>query len=98
MENTIKTKVFKFKKLMALGFVVALLLFALTVILCIVRGFSEMETTWVFNVSTNAVSIAVCAVVYFGCMMDSNGLCENTVLFNTLVLVNTFALFFDANS
>ena len=98
MKDFIKTKVCKSKKLMVLGFVVALLLFVLTVILCIVRGFSEMETTWVFNVGTDAVSIAVCVVVYFGCMMDSNGPSENTALFNTLVLVNTFALFFDAIS
>ena len=81
---------------MVLGFAVALLLFVMTVILCIVRGFSGMEAAWVFNVGTDAVSIAVCTVVYFGCMMDSNGLSENTALFNTLVLVNTFALFFDA--
>ena len=96
MDNSIRAKIFKSKRLMALGFALTLLLFVTIVILCIVRGFSGMEATWVFNIGTDVVSIAVCAVVYFGCMMDSNGPSENTALFNTLVLVNTFALFFDA--
>ena len=96
MDNTIKEKFIKSRRLMTLGFVLALLQFVLIVILCIVRRFSDMETTWVFNIGADVVSIAVCAVVYFSCMMDSNGLSENTALFNTIVLVNTFALFFDA--
>ena len=96
MDNIIKKKLFISRRLMALGFVLTLLLFALMVILCIVRGFADMEPRWVFNVGTDVVSMAVCAVVYFGCMMDSNGLSENTSLFTTLVLVNDFALFFDA--
>lgn len=81
---------------MYLGFAVVLLLFAAIVALCILRGFSGMEYTWVFNIGADVVSMAVCAVLYFGCMMDTNDVNKNTALFNTLVLVNTFALFFDA--
>ena len=98
MEEFIKVKVFTSKRLMRLGFVLTLLLFVSVVLLCIARRFTDMEGTWVFNIGTDVISIAVCAVVYFGCMMDSNGPSENTALFNTLVLVNAFALFFDALS
>ena len=83
---------------MRLGFVLTLLLFVSVVLPCIARRITDMEGTWVFNIGTDVISIAVCAVVYFGCMMDSNGPSENTALFNTLVLVNAFALFFDALS
>ena len=98
MAEFIREKVYRSKGLMRLGFAAALLLFALAVALCVLRGFSGMETTWIFNIGTDVVSIAVCAVVYFGCMMDTNGVSENNALFNTLVLVNAFALFFDALS
>ena len=98
MEEFIKLKVFRSKRLMTLGFVLTVLLFVAITLLCIVRRFTNMEGTWVFNIGTDVISIAVCAVVYFGCMMDSNGLSENTALFTALVLVNSFALFFDAVS
>ena len=81
---------------MIFGFVLAIILFLWITLLCIFRGFADMETAWIFNIGTDVASIAVCAVVYFGCMMDSNGLNENTSLFTTLVIVNDFALFFDA--
>ena len=98
MEKTIKEKIVRSKRLITLGFVLVLLLFVLIVILCIVRGFADMGPRWVFNIGTDVASVAVCAVVYFGCMMDSNGLNEYTALFSLLVLINAFALFFDALS
>ena len=98
MEGYVRTKVYNAKWLMPLGFAVSLLLFALSVLWCILRGFGGMETTWVFNIGTDIVSIAICAVIYCGCMMDSNGVSENSALFTTLVLVNAFALFFDVTS
>ena len=98
MADYIKTTVFREKWLMPLGFAAVACLFVLSVVLCIWRGFVGMESRWVFNIGTDVVSIAVCAVVYFGCMMDSNGVSENTALFTSLVLVNGFALFFDVLS
>ena len=95
-KDKMKNKIFTSKWLAYLGLVLVLLSFAAIVVLCILRGFSGMEATWVFNVGADVVSIAVCAVIYFGCLMDSNGVNENTALFNILVLVNAFALFFDA--
>ena len=83
---------------MPAGFAAAVCLFALSAVLCIWRGFAGMAPRWVFNIGTDLVSIAVCAVVYFGCMMDSNGVSENSALFTTLVLVNAFALFFDVTA
>ena len=98
MAKSLRTRVYNSKWLMPLGFAVALFLFAASVVLCILRGFAGMESRWVFNIGTDIVSVAVCAVVYFGCMMDPSGVNENTALFSTLVLVNAFALFFDAAS
>ena len=98
MLDKIKAKYYTSKWLMPIGTVIALVLFILIVVLCILRGFSGMERTWVFNIGTDVVSIAVCAVLYFGCMVDSTGINKNTAQFSTLVLVNAFALFFDALS
>ena len=98
MTDYIKIKVYKAKWMMPLGFAAAVCLFALSIVLCIWRGFDEMAPRWVFNVGADLVSIAVCAVIYFGCMIDSNGVSENSALFTTLVLINAFALFFDATA
>ena len=59
MEGYVRTKVYNAKWLMPLGFAVSLLLFALSVLWCILRGFGGMETTWVFNIGTDIVSIAI---------------------------------------
>ena len=98
MTDYIKVKVYKAKWMMPLGFAAAVCLFALSIVLCIWRGFDDMAPRWVFNVGADLVSIAVCAVIYFGCMIDSNGVSENSALFTTLVLINAFALFFDATA
>ena len=98
MISTIREKVFKSKPLMKIGFATAFIIFALSIVLCILRGFADMRDLLIFNTGTDVLSIGVCLVIYFDCMMDANGLNENTGMFVILVLVNEFALFFDALS
>ena len=57
MVDRIKTKICRSTWLMPLGFALSLILFVLSIALCLWRGFAGMEARWVFNVGTDMVSI-----------------------------------------
>lgn len=95
MTDIIKARMCKTKWLMPLGFAITVFLSALSILLCFLRGFSGMENIWVFNIGADVVAIAVCAAIYFGCLMDPSGVNENTALFSILVIANDAALFLD---
>lgn len=95
MAEFIKAQLCKSRKLVLLGFVFEALLFMMSIVLCFWRGFSTIESMWVFNIGADVVAIAVCAIIYFGLMMDMNGVNEHAAMLSILVIVNSCALFFD---
>lgn len=95
MAEFIKAQLCKSRRLVLLGFVFTVLLLVASILLCFWRGFSTIESTWVFNIGADVVAIAVCMIIYFGLMMDINGVNEHNAMLSILVIVNTCALFFD---
>lgn len=83
------------KWLLPAGFAMLSLMAAASIALCFVSGLTRLEPDWVFNVAADIVGIAVCAVLFYGCMNAEKDTEETTYLFVALLLSNASALFLD---
>ena len=83
------------KWLLPAGFAVLTALSAASIGLVFLSGLARLEPDWIFNIGADIIGIAVCAVLYYGCMSGKDNEEETTYLFVALLSTNGFALFLD---
>lgn len=83
------------KWVLPLGFALLLLLSAASIALPFLRGFETMPRSSVFNVGMDIVGIAVCSVLFFGCISGKDSGEITTYLFVGLLYANAAQLFLD---
>ena len=76
-------------------FAILAALSAASIALAFISGLARLEPDWIFNIGVDILGIAVCAVLYYGCMNSSDSREETTYLFVALLTTNSFALFLD---
>ncbi len=80
---------------MPLCFVFSLVLTVAAIVICKIRGFSDMAGTSVFNLGADLVSMAVAAVLLYSIAQDREGFSEHTRTFALLITSTLFVLFTD---
>ncbi len=83
------------KWLLPIGLAMLAIMWAASIVLCFFNGFERLEQDWVYNLGVDTLGIAVCIVLYYGCMSGKDGTQDTTYLFVALLLTNGFALFCD---
>lgn len=83
------------KWIMPLCFIISLVLTAAAIAMCIMRGFSNMAATSVFNLGADIVSMAVATVLLYSIAQDREGFSEHTRTFALLISSTSFVLFTD---
>ena len=78
------------------GLIFVSLLALLLNISFLVRGTSNMETGWVFNIGVNLMGSYVCAVIFYICLHDSAGIGERNRLFLSLLIAAGVGMFLSA--
>ena len=68
---------------------------AAAIALVFASGFGRLERDWVFNIGVDILGIAICCVIYYGCMSGRDRQEETTYLFTGLLMSNAAALFLD---
>ncbi len=94
-EKTFLERVRAQKWVLPLGLALLILMWAAGIAFCFVGGLDRLEPDWIFNVGADVVGVAICAVLYYGCMSGKDSTQETTYLFVTLLSLNGFALFLD---
>lgn len=83
------------KWIMPLCFVISLVLTIAAIVMCRIRGFSDMASTSVFNLGADLVSMAVSTVLLYSIAQDRDGFSEHTRTFALLISSISFVLFTD---
>ncbi|MBE7004132.1 MAG: hypothetical protein E7425_07595 [Ruminococcaceae bacterium] len=83
------------KWLLPSGFAILCTMSAASIALCFLSGLSRLEPDWIFNIAADVVGIAICAVLFYGCMNGDKETQETTYLFVALLSSNASALFLD---
>ena len=71
---------------------------AASAILGVTVGAERLPPAWALNVGEDVVGIAVCALLYYGCLCEKQGADETTRLFMAMLLAEAIKLFLDAAS
>ncbi len=77
------------------GFVLLLLLSAVSIALPFFSGLARLEHGWVFNLGADIVGIAICTVLDYGCICGTDKGEKTTYLFVALLTLNAVTLFLD---
>lgn len=95
MGKIIKAKIVNFKWTMPIIFLTTIVLFIASIVLFVIRGGNGLEISWGFNIGIDVLGTGVCAIVCYSCVRDRKNRNDNMALFVSLLLANSFALFFD---
>ena len=63
---------------MPMCFIISLLLTVGSIVMCRIRGFSDMTGTQTFDLGADIVSLGVCTVLLYSLIQDKNNHSENT--------------------
>ena len=79
-----------------MSFLLSLVFSVAAVTLCRVRGFSDMDPSFVFSLGADIVSLSICTVLLYSIGQDKDGSSEYMRTFALLIFSVSAVLFFDA--
>ena len=79
-----------------MSFLLSLVFFISAVVMCRLRGFSDMDPRFVFSLGADIISLSVCAVLLYSLGQDKDGSSEYMRTFALLIFSVSAVLFFDA--
>ncbi len=97
MENVrqIPTKLNKLNWIVPACFGCSCALLAAAISLLMVRGFDNMEHSWLFSIGADLFCMAVCVMLCFSCVLNFKRRNEHTRVFVGLLTTNAMAMFLD---
>lgn len=86
----------RYKWILPMSFLLSLVFSVAAVTLCRVRGFSDMDPSFVFSLGADIVSLSICTVLLYSIGQDKDGSSEYMRTFALLIFSVSAVLFFDA--
>ena len=81
---------------MPVSFLVSLIFTIAAIVMCRLRGFSDMAGTTTFNLGADIISLAISTALLYSLAQDKDGFSEYTRTFALLISATSFVLFTDA--